>query len=187
MAVYKKKLDSKEPVQYRGDGIGNFHHVGLYIGGGKVIEAKGAKYGVVESCISEWGYASRLKNTEYDLTEQDVSGSGPTTFPARGKVVTQSGSLNLRKEPVSGAILTRIPQYEIIPITGMKDGWYKAGYNGKVGYVSPDYIQIISGGVSYTVTCTVADKSVADKIIAYIQSTGYTATMEQGISEGNDD
>lgn len=37
MAVYKNRNDGKEPLDYVGDGIGNMYHVGLYIGGGKVV------------------------------------------------------------------------------------------------------------------------------------------------------
>ena len=59
MAVYKWRNDGKEPSQYQDDGIGNFYHVGLYIGDGQVVEAKGTKYGVVYSCINQWTHASR--------------------------------------------------------------------------------------------------------------------------------
>ena len=61
------RQDGKEPDQYKGDGLGNFYHVGLYIGDGKVIEAQSTKTGVVTSCISSWGYAARLTNTVYDI------------------------------------------------------------------------------------------------------------------------
>ena len=69
MAVFKMRQDGKEPDQYKGDGLGNFYHTGCYIGDGKVIEAQSVKTGVVTSCISSWGYAARMKYTEYDLSE----------------------------------------------------------------------------------------------------------------------
>lgn len=59
MAVYKLRNDGKEPEQYRNDGIGNFYHVGLYVGNNTVVEAKGTKYGVVYSDISSWTHASK--------------------------------------------------------------------------------------------------------------------------------
>ena len=57
MAVFKKRAwkESESANPYYGDSFGDIYHVGLYIGDGKVIEAKGKNYGVVESCISEWG------------------------------------------------------------------------------------------------------------------------------------
>lgn len=59
MAVYKWRNDGKEPFFYLNDGIGNFYHVGLYIGDNRVVEAKGTKYGVVYSNLSEWSHASK--------------------------------------------------------------------------------------------------------------------------------
>ena len=34
MAVYKWRNDGKEPERYKADGLGNFYHVGCYIGDG---------------------------------------------------------------------------------------------------------------------------------------------------------
>lgn len=42
-------------------------HVGLYIGGGICIEAKGTQYGVVTSQISRWDEWGELVGVEYDL------------------------------------------------------------------------------------------------------------------------
>ena len=51
-------------------------HVGVYIGGGKVIEAKGHAWGVVESklserCFKEWGRCPWLEYTEEEQTEDE--------------------------------------------------------------------------------------------------------------------
>lgn len=43
-----------------------YGHVGLYIGDGLCIEAKGAQYGVVTSKPERWGYWGELKGIEYD-------------------------------------------------------------------------------------------------------------------------
>ena len=47
---------------------GRHGHIGLYIGSGKVIEAKGAQYGVIESKVTEsrWKAWGELKMIEYD-------------------------------------------------------------------------------------------------------------------------
>lgn len=45
---------------------GNRHHVGLYVGGGKCIEAKGTQSGVVMSDLSRWDEWGELKDV--DLT-----------------------------------------------------------------------------------------------------------------------
>lgn len=41
------------------------HHVGLYVGDGKVIKAKGTAYGVVESKITRWNEWAELTGTSY--------------------------------------------------------------------------------------------------------------------------
>lgn len=47
-------------------------HVGLYIGGGVCIEAKGTAYGVVTSNLSRWDEWGELVGVEYDLPAEDV-------------------------------------------------------------------------------------------------------------------
>lgn len=53
------------------------HHIGYYAGNGKVIEAKGTVYGVVESAITEWDETARWNDMEYDLdTTQEPKPEG---------------------------------------------------------------------------------------------------------------
>lgn len=39
----------------------DYHHVGLYVGDGMVIDAKGTAYGVVMSKVSEWNCWGKMK------------------------------------------------------------------------------------------------------------------------------
>lgn len=48
-------------------------HVGLYIGGGVCIEAKGTAYGVVTSQLSRWDEWGELAGVEYDLTADSIT------------------------------------------------------------------------------------------------------------------
>ena len=48
-------------------------HVGLYIGGGVCIEAKGTAYGVVTSQLSRWDEWGELVGVEYDLTADSIT------------------------------------------------------------------------------------------------------------------
>lgn len=106
MAVFKKRPWTADQVgnTYYGDSEDDVYHVGLYIGNGKVIESKGTNYGVVESCISAWHMAARLKNTLYDTDATSDSGDPTSTagFPKTGIVKTQSTYLRVRNEPVTG-------------------------------------------------------------------------------------
>lgn len=52
------------------DATGNRHHVGMYVGNGVCIEAKGTKYGVVMSDITHWDEWGELKNVSYDEPER---------------------------------------------------------------------------------------------------------------------
>lgn len=55
------------------------YHVGLYVGEGKVIEAKGTAYGVVESTISRWDEWAELINTDYDASGETPDTGGTAT------------------------------------------------------------------------------------------------------------
>ena len=52
---------------FTGQTAGNHPHVGLYIGGGEVIEAAGAKSGVIKSKITDkkWTFYGQLKDVNY--------------------------------------------------------------------------------------------------------------------------
>lgn len=77
--VNGKRSDGKElkPGTAVFTGTENDHgHVGLYIGNGKVIEAKGTQAGVIISSVTEkkWTFWGELKGVDYgETTEQPVS------------------------------------------------------------------------------------------------------------------
>ena len=50
---------------YHGSNTKGSDHVGLYVGSGEVIEAKGTAYGVVESKITRWNEWAELTSTAY--------------------------------------------------------------------------------------------------------------------------
>lgn len=52
-------------VFQRRESDSNRHHIGLYIGGGKCIEAKGTYYGVVESTLDQWAEWGELTDVDY--------------------------------------------------------------------------------------------------------------------------
>lgn len=52
-------------VFQRRESDNNRHHIGLYIGGGKCIEAKGTYYGVVESTLGQWAEWGELADVDY--------------------------------------------------------------------------------------------------------------------------
>ena len=145
MAVYRWRDDGNEPEKFRSDGLGNFRHVGLYVGNGKCIEAKDSKNGVVQSDISTWQYASKLKNTVYDLKDEVSSGSAtaPMEGAVSGTVSLSSGTLNLRSKPsTSSSVLASIPNGARVEILQEGNDWHQVAYAKRTGWVSAKYIQI---------------------------------------------
>jgi len=73
---------------YKGDSENSIHHVGIYIGNDKVIEAKGHEYGVIESDYdSTWKYWSQcpyiINNTEHyceDINSANIASNGNYTI-----------------------------------------------------------------------------------------------------------
>ena len=65
-------------------------HIGLYIGGGMCIEAKGTQHGVVSSPLAVWDEWGTLKNVDYTGTIEETFGILPLdtiTKGAKGELV----------------------------------------------------------------------------------------------------
>lgn len=76
MAVFRWRKSGKEPAGYKKDGLGDYYHMGLFIGNGEVIQAKSTKDGVVKSSVSGWHSAAKLSGVDY-------SGEAPQTPPTQ--------------------------------------------------------------------------------------------------------
>ena len=68
-----KRIDGQElkpgTAVFKNSGT-NYYHVGLYVGNGTVIEAKGTYYGVVTSAVSTWHAWGEMKGVDYgDATD----------------------------------------------------------------------------------------------------------------------
>lgn len=179
MAVFKMRQDGKEPSAFKKDGQGNFYHVGLYIGGGQVIEAQSTKTGVITSSVSTWGYAAKLKHTEYDVSEETKE-SGESTVTAQ--VYTSGGTLNMRSgKSKSNNIITKIPNAATVTVVEQGDDWCAVTYDSKSGYVMAKYLLINSeSGVLYTISGTTTSAAVKDLIVDYAEKLGVILTVTGG-------
>ena len=108
MAVFRWRKSGKEPAVYKSDGLGDFYHVGLYIGGGEVIEAKSVQSGVVKSSVSGWPFAAKLIGVDY-------TGQQPETPPSQPLPVLKKGSIGYW---VTEAQLRLIAQGFLLPLYG---------------------------------------------------------------------
>lgn len=190
MAVFKHRNDGKEPERYRNDGLGNYYHVGQYVGNDQVIEAKGTNYGVVSSPIDEWGYAARQTNTTYDVGE--VAESGSESVSMTGVVVTQSGSLNLRSGPAKTySRIAYIPKGATITILVENvdnTGWHKVTYGGKTGYVDGSFVTINKSAPNGTMThyalkLHMCDKAQAEEFQKVLKEIGLNVEVIPDASE----
>ena len=114
----------------------NYHHIGLYIGDGKVIEAQGTQAGVVISSINRWHVWGELKKIDY-ADQQEVI----PVNEYKEAVVTAEGGVNMRvRANTSAARITVIPQGAEILAFDMSNGWCKVKYHEREGYAMTKYL-----------------------------------------------
>lgn len=83
---------------------GSMHHVGVYIGNGRVVEAKGHAYGIVESALSSgwthWGQCSFIKEDTKPDPKPEPSGKYEGTWPTlpkRGWFAVGDTGINVKR------------------------------------------------------------------------------------------
>lgn len=114
--------------------------------------------GTAVTVLSDDGSWSRIRygeQTGYVLSANLSSQSGdaiettPTPAPTEeptgvtGTVTTESGSLNLRAQPMAGSrILTTIPRFAQVEITEVRESWCGVRFNGYTGYAMTRFLTI---------------------------------------------
>ena len=148
-------------------------HVGVYIGGGIVVEAMGHDYGVVKTKLSDRGWTSWGKCPWISY------GDAPVPVPTDGYTVhTNSGdALRLRREPntdseqvgwIPNGVTVRASEVVNGESIGGVTAWIKTTYNGATGYASGKYL---------TPTPKVEEPKPEP---APAKHTGYPATIRRG-------
>ena len=138
-------------------------HVGLYIGGGWVIEAEGTINGVIKSKVtnSKWVEWGELKGVEY---KQQL-------IPA-GRAIVTGKDVALRQGPSAKTpVLTRVKIGSLVDISHVV-GWTYVKYGSRFGFMMNDYISLAEN------TATVTGKKVAlragpslnDKVLTRIKT-----------------
>ena len=125
-------------------GTSDRSHVGLYIGGGKVIEAAGTKSGVITSNVSDkkWAEWGELKGVDYENSgESTTTSTEPETPTTVGSAVVNAVRVALRSAPSTTAqILTRVDKGERVQVIG--EDWTKVTYQGKTGYMMSKFLNM---------------------------------------------
>ena len=89
---------------------------------------------------SSW-YKVVANGREGYVSSEYLTGSGATDFSlGKGKIVCDT-TVNFRSEPnTSSTVQASLRNGTVVDVTGVTKGWYKATYNGKTGYIHPDYL-----------------------------------------------
>jgi hypothetical protein len=135
------KLTSREELLpgdfvFRHNGI-KIHHVGVYIGDGQVIEAKGRDYGVVQQSIDQSGkgYWNRYGRFEplFEGEEQEPANEFPADYMYDGATY-----VNLRQTPDgenSYNIVGTVEKGESVIVLSINNGWAEVLKKTEKGYV----------------------------------------------------
>lgn len=128
-------------------------HVGVYIGDGKIIEAKGHKYGVVESKLdATWDYWGQCELIQEGSAPAPAPAPqpapAPTPAPAPSseayKVKTNGSPLALRVAPNTKAtLLAWMPNGSKVKVNGTSGSWSHTTYNGKTGWAYSKWLKKI--------------------------------------------
>jgi len=113
-------------------------HVGLYIGGGIVIEAQGAKAGVITSKVTivKWTFWGELKGVDYQGGE-DV----PDVKPETGTAIVNDKKVALREGPSTNCkVLARANKGDKVKLTNLPADWEYVTYNGKSGFMMKKFL-----------------------------------------------
>lgn len=135
-AVFKNRASGREPEKYRGDGIGDMYHIGLYAGDGVVLEARSPEAGFVEGEIGRgWTHWGLVKGIDY-------GGGGTMEEETRLAVVTaETGStVNLRREP-NGPLVRRVPLGTEVDVLFTDGGWAYVDDGTTRGYMMETYLR----------------------------------------------
>lgn len=131
----------------------HIHHVGVYVGGGVVIEAKGTVYGVVTSRLNHWDHWGELKMVDYsdaarletetpqDVPEAPEDAEAGTVIQA---VVNNPNTwLNVRSGPgTQYQVQFQVEKGTVVEVldAGEPD-WWQIRYGGRIGWASAQFLQ----------------------------------------------
>lgn len=120
-------------------------HIGVYIGNGLVIEARGTKEGVIQSKLGDVPWVGWLECPFIEYVAAPVNPS-PVTNKIYG--IVTADVLNVRYGPSIGhGIAGKLYEGARVVLIEKSNGWYKIDFNGVFAYVSGDFIRV-SGTVT---------------------------------------
>lgn len=154
MAVFKRRDDGAEPVEYKPGGkyydaalVGNYYHIGLVCSTNplRIVHATPPVAKVDTALASTkgtpgWSWAGYLIDVDYGTTKEDATMTTPKTEYAVA-YAAQGTTVNMRDKP-NGEYMLKIPIGTRLPIHAGSNGWSQTTYNGHIGWVKDEYLQV---------------------------------------------
>lgn len=123
-----------------------YYHVGIYVGNGKVVEARGTYKGVIQSDLFGWSHYGYWKNIDWTASDGSGSTEGdttPSTAHDPGVYVVDvpnDGTVNVRKT-VNGAKIDTLREGEKVTILNDDGTWSQVEYRKTIsGYVMSKFL-----------------------------------------------
>ena len=121
-------------------GADDYYHVGIYVGNGKVVEAKSTYYGIVESGLSDWTHYGLLKKLSYSDEEVTELHTGNAIVD-----VPNDGTVNVRKSASTKSTkVCTLREGESCNVLSVDGDWAKVELRTE-GYVMTKYLKNTEG------------------------------------------
>ena len=119
------------------------HHVGVYVGEGICIEAKGTKSGVVTSKLDHWDHWGECKLVDY-TNAGEIDGIVPDTkndVLFKATVTNPNRWLNVRSGPGTNyPVQFQLEKGTIVDVLAQSNNWDQVRSGGRIGWASADYL-----------------------------------------------
>lgn len=128
------------------------HHVGVYIGGDTVIEAKGTIYGVVTSHLNHWDHWGELKMVDYtdaaklETTQdirQDTEDNATAGTILKAVVSNPNQWLNVRSNAGSQyQVVFQVEKGTTVEVLDAGEPeWWQIRFGGRIGWAFSQYLK----------------------------------------------
>jgi uncharacterized protein YgiM (DUF1202 family) len=105
----------------------------------------------------------------------------PTVQPGSQLVRVTSATLNVRNGPGTNyAAFATLRRGQEVRVTGQSSGWYRIAVNGRTGYISASYTQVVAAGGKPTATATPAPRLIATPTPTPVSNPPLSSGFELG-------
>lgn len=150
--------------------------------GGEVIATLSQNtYVAVLNNSSSW-YKVVVNGKEGYVSGEYLTGTTATDFSLGTAKIVCDTTVNFRSQPnTSSSVLASLKNGTTINVTGVQSGWFKITYNGKSGYIHPDYVSFsnVKDNTSDTSSATTDTNETSDTITPSTNAVSYTGTSEK--------